>query len=86
LRITSLMERLFEDPEDVHLMETIVKLLKLLKKTPLTLDLWKSENLCFLIRRIYYEGFTYRSERGDTKALTWISLFKTLYENLNMKM
>jgi alpha-amylase/alpha-mannosidase (GH57 family) len=86
LRITSLMEQLFEDPEDVELMKRIVELLKMLKRIPLTLDLWKSENICFLIRRIYYEGFSYRSERGDEKSQTWISLFKTLYENLNMKM
>ncbi len=85
-RITTLMEQLFESAEDVDLMKSIVDLLILLKKTPLTLDLWKSENLCFLIRRIYYEGFSYRSERGDDKAQTWINLFHTLYENLNMKM
>lgn len=85
-KITGMMEKLFEIPDDVELMQDAVDLLKQLRTLPLTLDLWKSENLCFLVRRIYYEGFLYRSERGDTDAQTWIDLFNTLYENLNMKM
>ena len=85
-RITSLMEQLFRHSDDVILMKLIVDLLKLLKELPLTLDLWRSENLCFLIRRIHYEAFLYKSERGDVEAQTWIDLFNTLYETLNMKM
>lgn len=85
-KITGMMERLFGEYDNTDLMRDIVELLKLLRKLPLTLDLWKSENICFLIRRIYYEGYLYRSERGDADAQTWIDLFNTLYENLNMKM
>lgn len=85
-RITLLMEQLFENPDDLVLMQKIVDFLKIIKQLPLTLDLWRSENLCFLIRRIHFEAFSYKSERGNVASQTWIDLFKILYENLNMKM
>lgn len=85
-RFTNYMERLFAKPEDLVIMKKVVGFLKILKELPLTLDLWRSENLAFLIRRIHFEAFLYKSERGDVEAQTWVQTFNTLYEELNMKM
>ncbi len=85
-RFTRYVERLFENPEDLVLMKKVVDFLKILKELPLTLDLWRSENLIFLIRRIHFEAFSYKSERGNVEAQTWMHNFNTLYEELNMKM
>lgn len=85
-RITSMMESLFEHPEDTAHMRKTVATMKLLKELPLTMDLWKSENLCFIMRRIYHESFSYKSEKGDAKAQEWISTFKDLADHLNLKM
>lgn len=85
-RITSMMDSLFKNPFDIDLIKQVVRYLEVFKGLPLTLDLWRSENLAFIIRRIHYEGFLYKSEIGDVEAQRWIDLFNTLYTRLNLKM
>ena len=85
-RVTQMMEQFFETPDNIKLMESIVISLEIFKSTPLTLDLWRVENLAFLMKKIYFEGFSYRSKRGDLLSKSWVDLFKKLYLNLNMKL
>jgi hypothetical protein len=85
-RVTQMMEMLFETPDNIKLMDNVVQFLQTVKKLPLTLDLWRSENLCFIMKKIYFEGFLYRSKRGDNISQSWVDLFLKLYQNLNMKM
>ena len=83
-KVTSLMQRLSEIPEDATLLETIGDVLRALSAIPLELDLWKAQNIYFSIGTHRYDEMEKSSDPGDTRAKKWLEHFNRLGEYLNV--
>ena len=83
-KVTSLMQRLSEIPEDATLLETIGDVLRALSAIPLELDLWKAQNIYFSIGTHRYDEMEKSSDQGDTRAKKWLEHFNRLGEYLNV--
>jgi alpha-amylase/alpha-mannosidase (GH57 family) len=84
-RVNSLMQRLAGIPEDTTLLETIGNVLRVLSTIPLELDLWKAQNIYFLIGTQRYDEMEKRSNQGESNAKTWLEHFNRLGEHLNVR-
>ncbi len=84
-RVNGLMEKLSQNPEDVHILESIETILKLLSPLSLDLNLWKSQNIYFYIGKQLYVGKREKAERGDENAKKWIDHFDALGHYLQAK-
>jgi len=82
-RISSLMKRLAEYPENILLMEKIIAILEFLGQLNLDLDLWKTQNIYFAMGRKIYPGITAQAS-SDELAGRWVKLFEHLGEILEV--
>ena len=83
-RISSLMKRLSDYPDNIHLMEKIIVILELLVQLSLDLDLWKAQNIYFAMGRKIYPDIL--SQAGtDELAGRWVKFFERLGEILEVK-
>lgn len=80
-----LMERLYQQPEDIRLFEKIDKTLEVLKPLSLSLDLWKAQNNYFLVGKDFYNIMKEKAEKGDKSAKRWVESFLKLGYYLNIK-
>ncbi|MDO8872875.1 MAG: DUF3536 domain-containing protein [Methanoregula sp.] len=85
LVITNLMQSLFENPDDLILMEKITTVFKLLSPLSLKYNLWESQNDYFFIGRKKAAAMQALSGSGDTHARQWMKLFEDLGGNLGVK-
>ena len=83
--VSSIMEKLNEQPENVQLFETIDEIMGAIKPLSLSLDLWKAQNIYFSISRNFYNSMKEKAERGDTQAEHWVDDFLKLGEYLHIK-
>ena len=83
-RISSLMNRLSDHPDNIHLMEKIITILELLGQLSLDLDLWKAQNTYFAMGRKIYPDIISRAGT-DELAGRWVKLFEHLGEILQVK-
>ncbi len=83
--ITHLMQRLFENPDDIILMEKIVIIFKLLSPLSLKYNLWECQNTYFHIGRKKGAGMKSFAESGDSHAKQWIKIFEELGGFLGVK-
>lgn len=74
-RITSLMQRVAERPEDLEVIKTAVLAIKILKVLLLNLELWKAQDLFFAVRRRVYDKMT---KKKDNHSKLWLSFFRDL--------
>ena len=82
-KISSLMKRLSEYPDNIHLMEKIITILELLAQLSLDLDLWKVQNIYFAMGQKVYPDFL--SQAGtDELAGRWVKFFERLGEILKV--
>jgi len=51
----------------------------------LELDLWKAQNIYFLIGTQRYDEMEKRSNQRDSNAKTWLEHFNRLGEHLNVR-
>ena len=85
LAITNLMQRLFENPDDLILMEKIATVFKILSPFTLKYNLWESQNDYFYIGRKKAAAMQTLSASGDIHARQWIRLFEELGGYLGVK-
>jgi hypothetical protein len=83
--ITSMMERLNQQPEDITLFERIETILKLLRILSIDLGLWEAQNAYFSLDKRLYAAMKERSEREDPLAQSWIESFSRLGHHLHVK-
>ena len=76
-RLSHLMRRLFEHPDDIRLMERITTAFELLDQLSLDLDLWKAQNIYFAMGRRIYPNIAGQA-KGDELARQWVVLFERL--------
>jgi len=82
-RISGLMKRLSEYPENIVLMEKIIAILEFLAQLNLDLDLWKAQNIYFDMARSIY-GDIMAQAASDELAGRWVKLFEHLGEILEV--
>jgi hypothetical protein len=82
-RISILMKRLSDSPNNIHLLEKIIIILELLTQLSLELDLWKAQNIYFAMGRKVYPDVL--SQAGtDELAGRWVKFFEHLGEILKV--
>ncbi|SDK84233.1 Glycosyl hydrolase family 57 [Catalinimonas alkaloidigena] len=84
-RVNQLMEDLTTSPFKVALMQTASQLLDLVGKTSAQLDLWRAQNLCFMVWREHRHDMQQKAEQGERPAQKWLQHFEQLTKSLNMK-
>jgi alpha-amylase/alpha-mannosidase (GH57 family) len=82
-RISSLMNRLSDHPDNIQLMEKIITILELLRQLSLDLDLWKAQNIYFAKGRKIYPDIVSRVG-NDELAGRWVKLFEQLGDILQV--
>ena len=83
-KISKLMKRLSEHPDNVQLMEKIIAVLELLGQLHLELDLWRTQNIYFAMGQKVYPDFAAKAA-GDEMAGRWVKLFGQLGDILLIK-
>jgi len=82
-RISSLMTRLSEHTDNIHLMEKIIAVVELLGQLSPDLDLWKAQNIYFAKGRKIYPEIAAKAA-SDELAGRWVKLFEQLGEILQV--
>ncbi|MDO9323399.1 MAG: DUF3536 domain-containing protein, partial [Methanoregula sp.] len=85
IAITNLMQRLFENPEDLILMEKIATVFKILSPLSLKYNLWECQNDYFHIGQKKAAAMQTLSGSGDIHARQWTRLFEELGGDLGVK-
>ena len=83
-RLNFLMKELRKDPHDSEILDSINRLLELIKKSPLKPNEWEAQNIAFEIRDQELDKFVKKSESGDEKAKAWVENFRHLTDQLNL--
>ena len=71
------MQKLYEHPENVDLMENIAQSLELLLQLQLDLELWKTQNIYFMMSRTIYPDIASQPVT-DPLARRWVASFERL--------
>jgi hypothetical protein len=83
-RLSQLMQKLEEHPEDIILMEKITVVFELLEQLNLDTDLWKAQNIYFSMARRIYPDILSQCEH-DELAQRWVAWFERLGDVLQVK-
>jgi hypothetical protein len=84
-RINYLMELLSENPDDIELLKEIKFSLKSLIEFSVELNVWKAQNILFLIGKKYLPGKIIEAENGNEKAAEWLNHFKNIENYLQVR-
>jgi hypothetical protein len=85
LWVTSLMEKITQDPMNLSLFLKIPNVLELLEPISLNLNFWKAQN-AFLSLKEHLKGeMEEKVKKGDTSAEKWLDAFNELGEKLRVK-
>lgn len=85
VRINAMMERFNAQPKDLLLMENIIKYIRAVKEVQLTPDLWRAQNLAFLIHKQHYKAQVEARNLDDQEAKKWLDLIADIFYELNIK-
>ncbi len=81
-KIADMMAELDNNIDNIELMNTIIEMLAIINRLPVSPDWYEAQNTAFKIKKAYYEE---RNADDDQKAQQWCELMKKLFEHLNMK-
>ncbi|WP_114780618.1 DUF3536 domain-containing protein [Botryobacter ruber] len=83
--VNQLMKILEQNPDQTERMEQLIKLIDVLKNSPLNPDYWQAQNIAFRMKQDVYAYYQKGSEAGDEKSVKWCRVFEELYDSLNLK-
>ncbi len=85
-RINKLMQKLWGNPDDIRLLGFIENIFKILSALQLQLDLWKAQNIYFLLGKKLTElTDNTKAQHQDSQTQKWMKSFKTLGSYLEVK-
>ena len=84
-KIKSLMDEVYEHPEDVGRIRVLDKLFSVLRKLELDLDLWKSQNTYYRLWKNKTADIRKKAVAGDKDADRWLGHFYNLGRYMNVK-
>jgi alpha-amylase/alpha-mannosidase (GH57 family) len=83
--IERLVEGLAHDPSDLPLMERIEAAVGLLGSLPFQVNLWRTQNIFYVMLQGVYGEFRQKADQGDKKALAWLKHFRRLGDKLYVR-
>jgi hypothetical protein len=83
--LEQMMARSLSDPDNPDLLQGLVAALVMARSLPFTVDLWKVQNLYYLMLYTEYPRLWQKAKQGDQKAALWIAGFESLGELLSIK-
>ena len=84
-RINQLMEALERSPNNLAAMQRAIDFIRACFRVHLDPDLWKAQNVAFIIHRENYDPMNQQQEQGDKSATQWMTTFRELFEVLNIR-
>ena len=84
-RVDRKMRWLRGDPGNMELLEKLESLFSAISKIGIRLDLWKAQNLYFLIYKENFHKMAEKAQKADKKATEWIQTFKRLEKYMEVK-
>jgi alpha-amylase/alpha-mannosidase (GH57 family) len=83
-RISRMMDRFKESLDDLDLMQTISKILEILKTVTSDIDLQNAQNIFFAVAKSTYPQVEQKAQSGDETAAKWVAEFKNLAQQLGL--
>jgi alpha-amylase/alpha-mannosidase (GH57 family) len=84
-RINTLMEQVEQHPNDLAYMERAVQFIQACFQVHLQPDLWRAQNVAFIIHRENFVQMSRKQDRGEEHATRWLNTFAQLFEVLNIR-
>ncbi len=84
-RLNTMMRNLESDPDNIPLIENMVKFLQEIRKIPLTPDFWHAQNTAFLLSKKMMKGRVEKCANDDVAAKVWVTQFKALLDCLGLE-
>jgi hypothetical protein len=85
LWVTSLMEKVTQDPMDPSFFVRITDALELLHPLSLNVNFWKAQNMYFSLKEHRRSEIAEKAKKGDGFAKKWLDAFDDLGERLRIK-
>lgn len=82
---TSLAESLLENPEEREHMERLERLVQLARSSPVDVNLWRVQNICYLLLERALSGHLEDAAAGEPNARSWVESFQSLAETLSIR-
>ena len=82
-RLTQLLYKFKEDPENTDLLSYINRVIEVLEESPLTLEKWECQNIIFRVKEEQLEAMEARQGQ-DEKAALWVEEFQKLENSVNL--
>jgi alpha-amylase/alpha-mannosidase (GH57 family) len=76
--INGRMEEIEKDPSRLESLTRLRDIIKLLRETPVKLNLWKAQNIYFALGRTVYREAKDNAKTGDERAARWAAVFEDL--------
>ena len=83
-KISRLMARLEESPDDLDLLETIGKTIAILKTAISGIDPQNAQNIFFAVAKSRYPQVEAKAQSGDETAAKWVANFQHLAQQLGL--
>ncbi len=84
-KLNNLMEKFMETPEDVSILGNLDATLEIADALSLELDLWRAQNIFFLIGRDLRQKMLEKGETGDSSAKIWSTFLNSLGRYLHVR-
>jgi len=84
-RLSRLMKKMMDSPEDLDRLKTVEEMLLLLKKMEIKPDLWESQNIFFKMTQRQFHKTAEKAGLGNQKAVEWVACFRRIGSLLGVK-
>ncbi|MDD3374149.1 MAG: DUF3536 domain-containing protein [Candidatus Omnitrophica bacterium] len=84
-KVNELMKELIKNPDDINLIETLISVVESLSILNYKLDLWKAQNIYFILNRKLLKDKKGQAEKRDPRSQRWVEAFELLGEFLQVE-
>ena len=83
-KLEEMIEIFNRNPQDMFVLNNIIKITTLLKNLPINVNLWKVQNCFYSILTSSYSSYKQHCNGGNDSAVEWCRLFKILGDSINV--
>ncbi len=84
-KIGALLEDISNEPQNNKHLKLCVEVLKALLPLSLPLELWKAQNIYFVMNKEIYQTMRQRAQQKDEHSVEWVNLFEQLGQYLKVR-
>lgn len=84
-RITGLMEKIAAEPNNSELIQQAAETLHIINGAGLGLDLWKGQNILYLVAKEHLHEMKTKAKRGTQYAKKWVESIHSLEDAMQLK-